>query len=450
MAHLTGRRVALLPLVLLLLLGMQTYAQPPDPPDTEVLRLLNDWRMAQGLPPLKPNPVLDAMAAQQADYLAGLSFIDVLKIHDDAQGRGPVERAAGKPFEWPHYALPERIAITEIAAIGTVRSALGFWQTSAIHTRASLNVAYREVGIATRRLRRDTLFIVVLGSRPNVLPAFVMPEGDLLLTAERYGFSGGSRFIQLPTRYQIFAESGAPLTDGWQTWQARVPIPDGAGSRIFVLSTDERREVLSEVHLARDRAVLPGVALQAVPTAVPPASPTPSNTPPPTATATFTASPTRTGPTDTPGPTATRTPLPPPTSTPSLTPTRTLTPTTAPQADVAILYDSTQLTIHNVSGRRLDISGLVLQGTGNPLPVTAFTNAFAAPIDRFPAGNCLRMYSVGAAVPATPAVCREVNAVLTLNPTRLFWASADFTVTLNGRVLATCPVGGRECRVDLD
>jgi hypothetical protein len=219
------------------------------------------------------------------------------------------------------------------------------------------------------------------------------------------------------------------------------------------LSTDERREALSEVNLLRDRAILTGVEL----VTLPPTIPAPTLTPPPptlvpsaTPSRTPTASPTRTGPTDTPGPTATASHTPPPTSTPSLTPTNTVTSTAAPAPEVLIIYDSAQLVIHNISGRRLDISGLVLQGTGNPLPITAFTSVFPAPIDRFPAGNCLRMYSVSGVVPAAPTVCREVNAVLTLSPSRIFWGSADFSVQLNGRTLATCPVGGRECRVDLD
>lgn len=454
--------VVVLVLVFLAILGQIVAAQSSDPVAVSLLRRFNEWRVEQGLSPLKPNSVLDELAAFQADYLASLPEIDVERIHRDAQDRNPRERAVEAPFNWPHYALDDRVAISEIAAVGTINSAIGFWQTSPVHTRASLNPGYREVGIAVRQLRRDTLFIMVLGSRPNVLPAFVMPDGNLFLTSEQYQWSAGDAYIQKPTRYQIFNADGIPMTLGWRPWQDRIAIPDSVTDSVFVLSSDGVRDVLSEVNLTLDRAILPGVELAFLPTPTPAASPTPSATftpsytPTLTPSPTFTPSPTRTGPTDTPSPTFTPsmtfTPTNTPTATftPTVTPTNTLTPTPEPIPELAIYYNSRQLVIHNISGQRLDISQLSLQGSGDPLLITAFTRAFPAPIDRFPADNCLQVYPFTGTPVTAPSVCNQVNAVLNVSPSRVFWTAGDFTVQLNGRTLATCPVGGEECLVDLD
>src|SRR6185436_20151249 len=127
---------------------------------------LNLWRLELGLGPLVYNPTLEAMAKQQADYLMTLPELpEEGDIHMDAAGRYARERSQLDPINWPTYGNPQFISLTEIAAIGSIRSAIQFWHTSDIHNRSVINPNYREIGIAARSMNNingDTLFIVEL------------------------------------------------------------------------------------------------------------------------------------------------------------------------------------------------------------------------------------------------------------------------------------------------
>src|SRR6266700_3237240 len=74
---------------------------------TQVLTLINNWRIQQGLWPLKTNLTLETMALTQAKYiLPKLDTIatsdDETLYHKDDQGRMPQQRAA-EAYNWPTY-----------------------------------------------------------------------------------------------------------------------------------------------------------------------------------------------------------------------------------------------------------------------------------------------------------------------------------------------------------
>src|SRR5215831_14604247 len=78
---------------------------PATDPATQVLALLNDWRIQQGLWPLKVNPTLQAMAEAQAQYVvANMGSINVESdYHLDALKQMPAQRAIRAPYLWPTY-----------------------------------------------------------------------------------------------------------------------------------------------------------------------------------------------------------------------------------------------------------------------------------------------------------------------------------------------------------
>jgi len=114
---------------------------------TLTLQLLNEWRISEGLAPLRVNATLNEMALQQANFVLGRidSISHEADYHKDLNGRDAIQRAR-ELFGWPAYGRPERIEVGENAAEFNVKRAIQFWQESPIHRKAATNKAYREVG----------------------------------------------------------------------------------------------------------------------------------------------------------------------------------------------------------------------------------------------------------------------------------------------------------------
>lgn len=430
------------PLFLLLIAAVPAQQTGPPADDRAALELIaqvNAWRVEQDLWPLRLNPTLQALAMDQARFLLTLDPLPSAgDLHIGAGGTTPPQRAAAAPYNWPAYGR-DQIAIGENAALGSVRSALSFWRGSDIHRRAALNAAYREVGAAALPRGRDTLFIIVFGARPDVLPAFYNTlNSKLYLTSERYQYAPGAR-IQNVTQVRLFGADGQPLTADWIPWQLTMDIPAGAGSTVYVLYSDGQRQALAEASV-RNGVLLPGLLPGAQP---PAASATPSRA--------ASATPPRVPATAAPAASATASPPPPAavTATPPTLALPTAIPTAAPSAQ--LLYDRTSLTLLNVAGRPLDISALAF--TGSQLSFSARTWAQVAdvPLAAFPNGHCLQLVVSGSA-PAAPPECRFVRSMVQLAAGRTFWTMGDFNVLIGSTPVASCPAaasGSARCRLIL-
>ncbi|WP_119065404.1 CAP domain-containing protein [Aggregatilinea lenta] len=434
--------LALLALTVLIVAALPAHpalAQSTDPSSDqaaadEIVEKLNAWRVSEGTWPLKVNPTLEALALSQAQYLLTLPDIpDGGDVHLGRTGEGPKARARTAPYNWPTYDRPEQIALDEIAYVGhTADAALGFWQSSSVHRASSLNPTYREVGVAALPHTFGHLYIVVLGARPNVLPVtYDSASGVLYLTNERYLGARGESWIKDVTEVKVFDAEGKPLWTGWRPWQPTIRLSSYTGDMVFVSFRDSQVEVITLVMLARDTVMLtPGVA---VPTTAPPAAMVESNTatPAPTATATPSAAalPSVSIPTPTPG-----------TST-----------TTDGAEDIAIIYDSRSLAILNTSGAARDLSRLELAAGTTTFPITRWQSEFlAAPLDAFPADDCLQTWSWNEQedVPKPPD-CDNQRGVRLVAPEARFWLTQEFAVRWDGIVVATCPAGAGRCPVDL-
>jgi len=232
----------------------------------EIIALLNEWRIEANLAPLKPNDTLHALALDQASYLSTLADIPSGNaMHLGPGGEGVRERALFPQYNWPTYGgLP---AMAEVAYVGRPETALEFWRNSAIHRDTITNVGVREIGVAAVPHVWGHIFIVVLASRPDVLPALVDPRSNsLYLTQDTWKFGVGN---VPPMQVMLFDSAGRPLNNGaWIPWAQTIPLPADITGKVFVLYDDGSRLTLAEVDLIRDLVLLPGYIPVATPSPV--------------------------------------------------------------------------------------------------------------------------------------------------------------------------------------
>jgi uncharacterized protein YkwD len=425
-------------------LAAQAVATPDAGKASEILTEINNWRLQQGLWPVKLNPMLIALAESQAIHLAQLPRFpdDYTLIHADAQGRSPGERAIAEPFNWPKYMPNSQAAIGENAALGSVRSALGFWRSSQIHSQATLNPGYREVGIAAVKDGSDYIFIVVFGSRPNVFPAtYNANDGLIYLSNERFRWASGSNAIKNVTRIRLFDFEGRPITADWQPWSPTIQTPAGVGNRVFILLSDGTQDTLTEVTLGAAPPLQPNLNI----VANAPATALPGTTSGGTTFNLPTAIPVNANMTSfsfeaTAVPTAIPTAVPLVFATPQ--------PGVA-SPDISLLYDARSLFLVNSSSGSVNLSGISITGNGRTLTLERWAQfAGNLSLGDYPAGSCLQAEQSGTNA-AAPGLCRSVRSIVEYQPGQVFWANNSFTVLRGNQTLATCdPTAGR-CEVDL-
>ena len=436
------RTAALLLTLLLLILTAQTSpASAQDPIQAErVIAAINAWRLEEGKWPLQPNDTLQKMAEDQAAYLLTLPALpEGGDIHIGRNGDDPRARARRAPYNWPTYTRPEQITVTEIAYDGrTVSAAMTFWRGSTIHRNAALNEIYREIGVAAMPHDDGYLYIVVLGARPNVLPALVDSQNRLLyLTDERNSYARGPQWIQSATRVRFFDAEGRPLGSGWQPWARMLPLPQSNGDRLFVMLSDGTVDVLTEVDMQEDAALLPQGMVAQLP------SPTPASR------STLVATP---GPTSTPGTSSTPIAIPGPTVTPGAGATATPTPqpTASGSGDVTLIYDARSLTLYNSTGRAIDVTGLTIEQGALRLSSSQWqTQWLSGTLTEFAARDCLQVSTLGQPEPPPPGECRFLRSAILIPASDRPWLGAPFNVSRNGTRLATCPTAPARCSFSL-
>lgn len=364
---------------------------------------INRWRLGLELGPLAYNDTLEAMAIAQAEYVLSLPRWPE-NIHAGRNNEGPRTRARYREYNWPTYGASEQIVIGEIAWLGTRDDAMSFWRTSFVHRTTATNPAYREIGVAALPGGRGSLFIVVLGARPNVLPALADPDTDTLyLSDEEYDRGIGSGWIRDVSEVRLFDEAGRPLSNGWVPWQSKLPIPDNAGESLYVLYRDGDIEAVDAVSVLESDTPLPEYAedwvqpLPVVPTEVLP----------------------------------------------------TATPTPAPIPRIRIIYSGRSLTMYNTSAAAANVRNLEFVSGEAVYPVAEFNVGFIrGSLAALPAWNCLNVTQIGAPVSAPPIECRYTSTTTVLAH-QLFWRSGDFEIRRDGTTIAVCRQNDEICEFDL-
>lgn len=459
-------------MVMALLVIFPTVAAPPHQATPEpvsnpqleldVIGLLNGWRLDEDKAPFKRNALLDEIALAQAGFLSKRgSFPAGFDYHMGPDGG--IDSRAYKAG-WTTYGSTRLyIEVGEVAALyPTAAEAIQFWRGSYWHRLTIRNEVYREIGAAAVRRRDAYMFIVVMGSRPSVLPTMVNPdEGILYLSTElSEELWLNDAHMRPPVSVTLLDETGETIST--RQWTPTIPLPEGDFARLTVIYSDGMNSVESEVDVSEDSqdvVILPGrkAPETATPTATatltPSATLTPTTTPTVTDTPIITPSATPTAtllPSATPTAshtltsTATHTPSPSPTAshTPTATLTPTITPTPTPIITLRLIYDVAQLAVINVSGKTLNLRTLTLSHASGELSSSIWDGFTASALDSFANRGCLRVYSLIASGdrPTAPSGCGVVGAARgVLLPEERFWLAGGFEVILNGATVATCP-----------
>jgi hypothetical protein len=446
--------ISLLVALVLLALVLPVTAQPAGPNPGEaraMIAALNQWRISIGLSPLQPNPVLERMALDQVTYVAGLPQFPN-DFHAGPRGDHPRERALFPQYSWPTFGNAQQIVLNEIAAVQpNIQRAVTWWQNSDLHNRTVSNPVYREIGVGVIPYRHGFIYIVVVGSQPNVLPAFADPRGGTLyLTNEKYT-SGSGAWLRSAHEFQIQDAGGRTVID-WQPWQPSVRLPAVNGDHLVVVYRDGAQQVTARVSLRPADALLPQYAADwgsGVVVAGPNNTPVP---PTPIALATNTvqaagivfATNTPPGiallPTATPRPPAQPTPLP--------QPTAALVAAVSSGNSVTLAYDLTTLTVLPAQAG-VNISGVILtNGTSQIRLGNVFAGGLRGTLQGLNARDCI-FISVNSAVTASAASagCGFIAKTF-LTPDRAIW-TGDFRAERGGVVLAQCRAADRRCVVPL-
>lgn len=228
------------------------------PIEVELMAKLNEWRINDGLWPLKPNTVLRDMAYSQGNYLLSLASLPD-DLHVDAKGRNPRQRALDPSFNWPHYLGADRMAIGENIYIGNnMAGAINYWRNSKIHHDTTVSVGFREIGVAILPHPLGSMYVVVFGARPNVLPVLIDPLTETLyISPESYRYASPGDWVTKVEGVQFIESVLTPVNQGgWFPWARNADRPE---NQTFVVAYqgDESKLLMTNFDPQHDIAWLP-------------------------------------------------------------------------------------------------------------------------------------------------------------------------------------------------
>lgn len=426
-----------LPLLLMTRPGNAAPIEESDPAE-QILQLVNDWRIQEGLWPLRQNAALTTMAQAQAEYIAPRieNISDEIDFHKDAQGRLPSERAR-QDHQWPLIGgtnAAATVRVGENAAVGSVKYALAFWKGSDIHRRAALNNVYQDVGVGVVPYKAGYVFIMDFGTRPDGIAVLTSLRGDKLYLGNDC-LCGQQRGEIANTKIRVFNSSGAPLT-GTLDWKPVLGIDATWGSTLTVLYTNGTQQKLVSVTVGKDIAILPRTSSMGG--AVPTLTPTPIPLP-----VLFQGSPTPTvG-----KPSGASTAIPAVTST--IAPTATPVPlqtTAAPKAlpDLILLYSGDTFLLYNNNARSVDISGVAVGNATSRLSMTSWKAVATFTDTVFPNASCLQA-GTGTTLPQN--TCKYTRSSVYLQASKMFWLAGTFKVTQNDAPVGECQASAKRCEI---
>jgi len=154
------RRITLVGLLLLLLWLAGTPASPPvtaQSPASEILQLVNNFRLANGLPAFTINNSLMVAAQQQANYMAANNIYS----HTGAGGSSPQGRAEAAGYVgWVSENIVGGTSLTP-------DKGLIWWQNSPVHYAALVSTRYTEVGAGFASGFDQNFYALVVGQPSN-------------------------------------------------------------------------------------------------------------------------------------------------------------------------------------------------------------------------------------------------------------------------------------------
>ncbi|MDA0244185.1 MAG: LysM peptidoglycan-binding domain-containing protein [Chloroflexi bacterium] len=131
---------------------------------SEIIRLVNEFRVGLGLPPFRVNATLSAAAQQHASYMAANN----LYSHTGAGGTSPQQRANNAGYQG--YVVENIVGGTGM----TPRQGLIWWQNSPVHYATIASDRYVEIGAGMATGGGQNYYAIVVG-RPSDTPNSTRP-----------------------------------------------------------------------------------------------------------------------------------------------------------------------------------------------------------------------------------------------------------------------------------
>lgn len=154
---------SILPLLFLLFITTITTSTRPaaaQDPASEVIRLVNEFRISLGLPPFQVNALLSVAAQNQAYYMS----VNNIYSHTGAGGSTPQDRANAAGYSG---------RVTENIVGGTnlsPKQGLIWWQNSPVHYNTITSQNYTEIGAGFAQGSDQNFYAIVVGN-PGGAPA---------------------------------------------------------------------------------------------------------------------------------------------------------------------------------------------------------------------------------------------------------------------------------------
>ncbi|MEM9951937.1 MAG: CAP domain-containing protein [Chloroflexota bacterium] len=115
--------------------------------------------------------------------------------------------------------------------------------------------------------------------------------------------------------------------------------------------------------------------------------------------------------------------------------------------DLRLEYPDSSFSLINVSGRSLDLTGLVFRSESGLAVIEQWENGFlSSPLSNFMANGCLQAWTLDYSNQPVPERCEVRHAWILVTDAGDFWRQTDaFTVERDGIVLARCPLATTVC-----
>jgi len=146
-------------LFLLLAVGGYSYriqVEAQGDPASEILRVINEFRATQGLPPFQYNNTLASAAQSHANWMAA----NVIS-HTGAGGSSPLSRATTAGFNG--YVVENIVGGWKMSP----RQGLIWWQNSPIHLNTLVTMSYPEAGVGYASDGTQNMYVLVVGRYSN-------------------------------------------------------------------------------------------------------------------------------------------------------------------------------------------------------------------------------------------------------------------------------------------
>ncbi|MDQ7024543.1 MAG: CAP domain-containing protein [Anaerolineae bacterium] len=121
-------------------------------------------------------------------------------------------------------------------------------------------------------------------------------------------------------------------------------------------------------------------------------------------------------------------------------------------ADLRLIYNADSLSMVNVSGRVLNLRGIVFRSNSGLMPIERWDTEFLSQsLSGFTAGDCLQVWGLGTTdLYPKPLECETRHAWIAVGDDFDFWRDTDlFTVEQNGRRIALCDAANGVCKISL-